>query len=388
MKYFAGIEGGSTASSLVLVDELGKPLASVHGQATNRLLDGDEECLKRLVEMVNKAKTMANLRQEEPIESLGLCLSGCFTEEDCKLFADTFSSRWPNAAKNCVVACDTVGSVYASNCDTGIVLISGTGSNSLLFNKSGVVSTCGGWGHLLGDEGSAYWIAWRAYKTLLDNNDNYEISLHDTKRLEQVICRHFDIKSVNDVAKIYQENSKKKFASLSKELYKSTKERNDEAINDIFKQAGRLLARKIVALLPRANKETLEAGLNIICVGSVFNSWNLLEPGFISVLSRHLQNFRLLRLKCSSAFGAAKLAARHVQTDLPLEDTTELLYAYSATTDGYLANGHHVNTLNNNHHSKNHTNGHHHQNDSSTRRPSSSSNASVNRRKIMNCSII
>lgn len=254
MKYFAGVEGGATSSSLVLLNATGETLATVPGPVTNPLLIGQEECIKRINSMINEAKSVANLPQEHAIDSLGLCLSGCVTENECNQLAQNLLNSCPDGASYCIAANDTIGSVLTSNHNDGIVLISGTGSNSVLFNSQGLVSTCGGWGHLFGDEGSAYWIAWRAYKTLLDDNDNYQISVYDTKRLRQVICDHFKLDSEQLIGCFYQEIDKKKFASLSKELYKSTKAQNDSAINDIFKQAGSHLARKILALLPKADK--------------------------------------------------------------------------------------------------------------------------------------
>jgi N-acetylglucosamine kinase-like BadF-type ATPase len=47
----------------------------------------------------------------------------------------------------------------ASPDNTGIALICGTGSLAWGRNAQGKVARCGGWGYLLGDEGSAYWIA-------------------------------------------------------------------------------------------------------------------------------------------------------------------------------------------------------------------------------------
>lgn len=98
----------------------------------------------------------------------------------------------------------------------------------------------------------------------------------------------------------------------------------------------------------------LNSGLSIICVGAVFNSWDLLERGFVEVLSKHLRNFLLLKLKQCSAFGAAKYAAKRAgDCELPIGSTTELLFSYSATSTGYLANGNHVRA------NGNHTNGAH-----------------------------
>lgn len=355
MRYFAGVEGGSTASRLVLLDELGKQRAYVNGLALNPLLIGELECCKSINQMLeealgvlNQGVTKGGQDKVDKIDSLGLCLSGCVTEEDCNQVASRFVANWPNSTEHCVAACDTIGSVYTSNCRTGgIVLISGTGSNSVLFDgKCDIVATCGGWGHLFGDEGSAYWIAHEAYKKLIDDNDNFNCSVHDTKRLREIICNHFKLPSESQVGFFYKEgNVKRRLASLSRVLYEETKSKQDLAIEEIFHRAGQMLARKVVALLPKASEEILETGLNIVCVGSVFNSWDLLEQGFTGLLSKHLHNFRLLKLKQSSAFGAARLAAKKVNLKLPLKETTELLYAYSATSDGYLANGKYVSVV-------------------------------------------
>lgn len=66
-------------------------------------------------------------------------------------------------------------------------------------------------------------------------------------------------------------------------------------------------------------------------VGSVFNGWDLLEPGFINLLSQHLKKFTVYRLEGSSAKGAAKFGAMKIGYDINLRSTKKLVLEYDAS---------------------------------------------------------
>lgn len=83
----------------------------------------------------------------------GLCLSGCEDENDNQLLEKFLLKQYPNLAKHYKVASDTIGSLMTGSPNGGIVLIAGTGSNSLLYCEDGTRERCGGWGHLIGDYG-------------------------------------------------------------------------------------------------------------------------------------------------------------------------------------------------------------------------------------------
>lgn len=65
---------------------------------------------------------------------------------------------------------DTVAVVNTACECGGMALIAGTGSNCQLVNPSGERFRCGGWGHMLGDEGGAYWISHFCIKVHLSLN--------------------------------------------------------------------------------------------------------------------------------------------------------------------------------------------------------------------------
>lgn len=93
------------------------------------------------------------LTKSIPLNDQGLCLSGC-EEETNQLLVETLQQKYPQTAKNYVITSDTVGSFRTGLETSGVVLIAGTGSNALLIDTDGKQISCGGWGYMIGDEGS------------------------------------------------------------------------------------------------------------------------------------------------------------------------------------------------------------------------------------------
>ena len=74
-----------------------------------------------------------------------------------------------------------------------MVLISGTGSNCELVLKDGSTKRCGGWGHVIGDQGSAYWISMLAIKYVFDHDDGLLVAPYEPKVCRQLIFEFFEV---------------------------------------------------------------------------------------------------------------------------------------------------------------------------------------------------
>ena len=96
----------------------------------------------------------------------------------------------------------------------GVVLIAGTGSTCRLLKANGDVHGVGGWGHLIGDGGSGFWITmrfsfftifndnFRAVKRIFDAEDgllergvNVQLELQRISAVKRELLQHFGIQS-------------------------------------------------------------------------------------------------------------------------------------------------------------------------------------------------
>jgi len=332
-----GIEGGATHSKLVLYNGMGEVLVQVDGPGTNHWLLGMEECQKRINEMVKEAKGKAKLPLQKPLSALGMSLSGCEHEENNRQLKEELQKNFPQLSSSYVVCSDTLGSVAAGLENGGFVLIAGTGSNCLLLNPDNSVHRCGGWGHIMGDEGSAWWISHKAIKICFDEQDNFVQSPHSIQVVWKAIQEHFDIKTRFDLLEhCYSKLDKCFFAGLCHRLSEAAAVQKDQLSQWLFSEAGRVLARHVIALIPQVDSKLLSepGGLPVLCVGSVWNSWEFLKPGFMGELKEaapELKRLSLRRLTTSVATGSVYLAAKEINFDLPrnYSKNHEILFTYS-----------------------------------------------------------
>jgi glucosamine kinase len=156
-----GIDGGGTATRAVVLDDRGDELG--RGQAGPALTDGNGGTIEidALAAAAERAAEQAGLTL--PVAALCAGLAGVGHEAERAAVEAALAGR--GIASTCRVVTDAEAALYDAFTDgPGILLIAGTGSIAWGRAEDGREARAGGWGALIGDEGSGYDIGLRGLR--------------------------------------------------------------------------------------------------------------------------------------------------------------------------------------------------------------------------------
>lgn len=174
--------------------------------------------------------------------------------------------------------------------------------------------------------------------------DNFQKCPYSINIVWSLIKEHFSVENRNDLLPhCYQTFEKSFFAKLCHKLANAA-EGGDALSSHVFTDAGQALARSVKALLPNLSSDLTSTGqLTIVCVSSVWKSWNLLKSGFVKELNTLPIDYdiSMVQLTQTMALGATYLAADANKFDLQRDYTKnyELFYTYNQTKRMAVTNG-------------------------------------------------
>lgn len=156
-----GIDGGGTKTIAWLARRTGAREEGVLGRGqsgpANQRSVGQEAAVANLDQAVARAFQAAGLDRSK-VSVLCAGVAGSNRPQDRRIVQEWGKSR--GVADVIQVVHDALPVLYAGSSNgCGIAVIAGTGSSALGRDENGRMAHSGGWGHLFGDEGSAYAIA-------------------------------------------------------------------------------------------------------------------------------------------------------------------------------------------------------------------------------------
>lgn len=288
-QYILGVDGGGTKTETIAYDLEGKEIARGHAGFGNIIMDKD-------VALKNIELSVLECTKELKLDNcvyLCLGLAGCEAGDNKLIIHQYLKWRF-----NCVIKVINDGELALSALlkgNEGIITIAGTGSITIgKYNGRSV--RVGGWGHLIGDEGSGYSIAMGAIKNVFLEND---LGLSDSS-LTKEIFRETNCANRKELLQFVYSSNKGEIASLVPIILKMWK-KGDDSCTKLLNRAGVDLAQSTIRAIKLLG---VKGKVNVAIKGSIITKIQIIKDIFINEFSKNNIDIQLYDENISSAKGA------------------------------------------------------------------------------------
>jgi N-acetylglucosamine kinase-like BadF-type ATPase len=299
MPFVIGIDAGGTKTVGLLADESGKVLSKSISGGANLLVKGELAVEKVLFDVIE------SLEAPEPLAALCLGIAGVGqpgADEVIREVLRRLGQRQPTRVVNDAL----VALVAGAPSGIGIVVVAGTGSIAYGVDPNGHEARAGGWGYLLGDEGSAFWLGHYAVRHAIRAADGRGVPT----TLYPLICEKLGVSDPKELVKWFydQELSRNRVADLASLVEKASAD-GDEAAETLMDQAAKHLASAARAV---TNHLDFPGRHPIVLAGGAFKACPSLVPRIVALLD-DLPDVEVKLLEVEPAMGAVTLALELLQ---------------------------------------------------------------------------
>lgn len=299
MDFVAGIDGGGTKTLLLCKDLNGKVLLSTKFGAFNINSIGLDAFLSMLDEIADTLNDLGNCRF--------LCIGAAgVSNEQMRLAVNQVLVR-RGILNFSLVGDHEIALEGAHKGGPGLAVISGTGSICFGKDQSGRIERSGGWGHLIGDDGSAYALGRDAFSACAKSIDGYG----PTTVLVNLLRDKFGLSSRGDIIEYVYSGDKTRVAEVSKivgEAYIF----DDAIAQSIVRKNAVALAETALGVSKKLNLECA----NVALLGGLIDKDTPFRDEFIAALGRLNGNLKCIAPELSALEGAVMLAEKGFKKSL------------------------------------------------------------------------
>lgn len=305
---YLGVDGGGTHTVALASLRDGSVVGRGEAGAANPQAVGFEAAAEQLGAAVRAALDVAGDAAPDgaPIGVSALArvvfgVAGCGRPADRERLAVLVADQLGMTPDAVRVVTDVALLLPAADLSAGVALVAGTGSAAFGVAPDGRTASAGGWGYLVGDDGSAFDVGRRALRAVLRADDGFG----PPTRLTDATKRALDVTQPRDLIRVlYQAPSPRVAIADLAPLVIAAARDGDGVASQIVGRAGALLGQIAGAVARRLG---LGTDAVVVCTGGLFQAGELiLDPLRRSLARSGPRDLRLLDRE--PALGALRLA--------------------------------------------------------------------------------
>ncbi|MBD2490986.1 N-acetylglucosamine kinase [Aulosira sp. FACHB-615] len=314
MTYVIGIDGGGSKTVCILMDDKHQVLGRGAAGASNYQSIGVTAAIQSIHSAIQTAANEA-LKFTSTIQISAICLglAGVGRSDDIAVVKSMVQElqnsqflpiTWDLQPDNIVICHDAlIALVGGVGHDVGIVVAAGTGSIVFGRNHQGETKRVGGWGYILGDEGSAYKIAVAGMQAALKSYDGREISTSLIKDFQ----KHLGLQNIAELIEVIYRRGwgVKEIASLAP-IVDLAATSGDELANNIIDDAVKELVKATSTVIESIFSP--DSVVEIVTTGSVWQGKSQIHERFTTAVVNQFPQVKVMFPRYKPVYGAGLLA--------------------------------------------------------------------------------